>query len=197
MRRFVFNLSLLTVVFLLAGFVVFIARLPAPKPAQDMPQAGAIVVLTGGGGTRIRAAIQLLEEGRAHKLFISGVNGTVSANEIQKLFALDPALMKCCVSLGYQARNTLGNAGEIAVWANENQYRKIIVVTSAYHMPRALIELRGTQSGAKFYPFPVRTDNFGGVDKWRQISIEYLKYIVILGRELILDHQIDPKQKAA
>ena len=36
---------------------------------------------------------------------------------------------------------TRGNAAETAEWARAHQVRSLIVVTSAYHMPRALAEL--------------------------------------------------------
>lgn len=194
MRRLITAIIALLTLTLILGFLVFLARLPAPQDAQTMPEADAIVVLTGGGGTRIQAAAQLLKraqgqdqaQGRDQQLLISGVNDTVGRAEIQKLFHLSPALMECCVVLGYRARDTLGNAGEIAAWANANGYKSLIVVTSNYHMPRALIELRTTQPDITFLPFPVRANNFAGPDKWRRIGVEYLKYVVILGREMLL-----------
>ncbi len=181
MRNLIRLLAVLAFAMLL-GFAAFLITLPDSTPAATMPRADAIVVLTGGGGSRISAAAELLARGHGQRLLISGVNGTVRPREIQRLFHLDPAVMACCIDLDYRARNTLGNAGEIAAWAQAHQYRRLIVVTSAYHMPRALAELRAAIPGAELVPFAVAPAHRGW-EKWRRIFVEYLKYTAILGRD--------------
>jgi uncharacterized SAM-binding protein YcdF (DUF218 family) len=187
MQRFIVKLLLFLGIALLVGFGVFLVQLPGPRAAQTMPQADAIVVLTGGGGTRIRAAAALLSKRRGQRLLISGVHSTVQRNDIQDLFHLTPKAMQCCVDLGYRARDTLGNADEISAWAQAHRYTHLIVVTSTYHMPRALIELRARLPEAKFTPFPVRASNHKGIGKWRRVFVEYLKYVVILAREALIN----------
>jgi len=181
--RFLIRLLVFLVLALLAGFVVFLARLPGPGALSAMPRSDAIVVLTGGGGSRISAAAALLAQGRGQRLLISGVNDTVRPADIQGLFHLDAATMRCCVDLDYRARNTLGNAGEIAAWALAHQYRDLIVVTSTYHMPRALTELHAAMPGAELTPFAVRPPPHRGWANGRRIFVEYLKYIAIWGRD--------------
>ncbi len=186
MRRLLFPILALVALALLLGFVAFALSLPKVRTASAMETADAIVVLTGGGGTRIRAAADLLDKKRGKRLLISGVHSTVQRGDIQYLFHLTPKAMQCCVDLGYRARDTLGNADEIAAWAHTHQYRHLIVVTSTYHMPRALIELRASLPDALLVPFPVKDDRHKGLGTLRRMVVEYLKYVVIMGREAIL-----------
>ena len=61
---------------------------------------------------------------------------------LAKMLPVSRDLFDCCVDLGYQALDTAGNARETRDWAREhNITRSLIVVTSNYHMPRALAEL--------------------------------------------------------
>jgi len=168
------------------GFAAFLIGLPKVQTVQDMPKADAIVVLTGGGGTRIRAAATLLAKERGERLLISGVHSAVQRRDIQDLFHLTPKAMQCCVDLGYRAQDTLGNADEIAAWAQNHNYEQLIVVTSTYHMPRALIELRATLPAAELTPFPVKGGRHKGMESLRRMVVEYLKYVVILAREAVL-----------
>ncbi len=186
MRLLLVKILAFLLLVLLAGFVVFLVMLPKPQSAQNMASADAIVVLTGGGGLRIRAATDLLTAKRGQRLLISGVHSAVQRGDIQDLFHLAPATMQCCVDLGYQARDTLGNADEIATWANGHHYKRLIVVTSSYHMPRALIELDASMPDITLLPFSVKGSTHVGLDKWRQMVVEYLKYVVILAREMVL-----------
>ncbi len=184
-RLILYSLSFLLLA-LLIGFIIFLVGLPKTRTIETMPQADAIVVLTGGGGTRIRAATALLAQERGQRLLISGVHNTVQRDDIKNLFHLDEQTMRCCVDLGYQARDTLGNADEIAKWAQAHDYQHLIVVTSAWHMPRALIELSASLPDTRLVPFPVKASNHTGMEKWRRILVEYLKHVVILGREGLL-----------
>lgn len=186
MRRLLLKSLGFTVLALCLGFVVFLVSLPKVQTAQNMQKANAIVVLTGGGGTRIRAAATLLAKGRGERLLISGVHSAVQRLDIQNLSHLTAKAMQCCVDLGYRAQDTLGNADEIAAWAQSHHYQHLIVVTSTYHMPRALIELRASLPEADLTPFPVKDERHKGLENLRRMVVEYLKYVVILGREAVL-----------
>ena len=183
MWRFAFRVVLLFAFILGAGFVVFLFSLPGVRPVQAMSRADAIVVLTGGGGSRIRAAADLLAGQHGRRLLISGVNRTVRPAAIQSLFHLDAQTMQCCVDLDYRARNTLGNADEIAAWARAHGFSRLIVVTSTYHMPRTLIELRAALPEASLLPFAVRPPARRGARNWRLVWVEYIKYALIFSRQ--------------
>ncbi len=73
------------------------------------------------------------------------------------------------------------------------------MVTADYHMPRAVLELRGSMPEGRFEPYPVATDEIDARHWWRKASsarrmvLEYCKYLVILTREAILG--LGPKER--
>ncbi len=80
----------------------------------------------------------LLEDGKAKRMLISGVSRHVTRSELQTITGASKPVYDCCVDLGFQATNTLGNAprdgrlGEVA-----RATARLILVTADYHMPRA------------------------------------------------------------
>ena len=144
--------------------------------------ADGIVVLTGSP-LRIDDAVELLAAGRSQRLLISGVNPSTTTAELargrpeyQKWFA-------CCVDLGHEAVNTRGNAAETARWAKRRGVRSLIVVTAAWHMPRALLELGRELGDVELVPYPVVTDRMREEPWWssvqtaRLLFLEYVKYL--------------------
>ena len=176
------------------GLVLFADRVVDSTPAAEPDQpADAVVVLTGASDARLREGMRLLELRKGNRMLISGVNPEVKRSELLKLTEGSKRLYDCCVDLGFQAENTVGNAREIADWARGHDFYNLIVVTSDYHMPRALLELKADMPNAKLTSFPVATPEFDTRKWWqspkgsRLMVIEYCKYIVILGRDMILD----------
>ncbi len=178
----------------LAGLLVFADRVidstPATEPADS---ADAIVVLTGASDLRLKEGMRLLERRKGQRLFISGVNPEVTRAQLRDVTEGSKKLYDCCVDLGFQAENTVGNAREIADWARGHDFYNLIVVTSDYHMPRALLELKADMPDATFVAYPVATPDLDTRKWWkspkgtRVLVVEYCKYIVILGRDMILD----------
>jgi uncharacterized SAM-binding protein YcdF (DUF218 family) len=165
-----------------AGFWWFIWSVPTHEVALDR-DADGIVVLTGGS-SRIADAMQLLSAGRGKRLLITGVHHTTSTAAISRLIPDYRALVRCCVDLDYSAVNTEGNAIETKRWAQRRGVRSLIVVTSNYHMPRAMAELARQLPDVVLIEFPVvsdkvRTDRWWSPDTARLLLSEYLKYIVV------------------
>ena len=52
--------------------------------------------------------------------------------------------MKCCVTLGFLAVDTRSNAGEVAQWMKDKGFTSARLVTTDWHMARALSELEDT-----------------------------------------------------
>lgn len=123
----------------------------------DVSEAEAVVVLTGGSGLRIAAAMDLLASGVGERLLISGVNPEVTVDEMAARAGGDPELYACCVDLGYQATTTLENADEVAAWASAHGYVRLVLVTSDYHMFRARLVLSEASEEIAFVPYPVTT----------------------------------------
>ena len=137
------------------GFLWFVWRVPAEEVALDR-NADGIVVLTGGA-SRIADAIELLAAGRGQRLLISGVNRATNSGEISRLNPEFERWVRCCVDFD-RSLNTLGNAIETRRWAESRGFRSLIVVTSNYHMPRALAEIAHQLPDVALVPFPVVTD---------------------------------------
>jgi hypothetical protein len=94
---------------LLVGFVDFAEDVADAEPPAD-PRAEGIVVLTGGTA-RIDGALQLLAEGRANRLLISGVNPAVTRQALASTVSDGLRwVLDCCVDLDHQAQDTIGNA---------------------------------------------------------------------------------------
>ena len=175
------------------GLLAFAARVDRMTPADDPAPADAIVALTGGSGERISAGVRLLEDGRARRLLISGVGQHVTRGELQTIVGAAKPLFDCCVDLGFQAANTLGNARETANWARSHGFRTLILVTADYHMPRARLELRAALPEATIEPYPVATNELKAGEWWKtglgaqRMILEYCKYLAVLARETLLD----------
>ncbi len=169
-------------------------------PADDPAPADGIVALTGGSGERIIAGVRLLEDGQAKRLLISGVGPHVTRSQLQTLVGAAKPVFDCCVDLGFQAANTLGNARETAVWARSHGFRTLILVTADFHMPRARLELRAALPEATIEPYPVVTSELKAGDWWKtgtgaqRMILEYCKYLAVLARETLLD--LGPKPPA-
>ena len=164
------------------GFVWFVYHVPAEEIAIHS-NADGIVVLTGGA-SRISDAIELLAAGRGKRLLISGVHRTTTTAEIARINPRYEGLVACCVDLDYSAVNTVGNAIETRRWARARGFTSLIVVTSAYHMPRTMAELEKQMPDVALVPFPVVTEKLRNEPWWasgptaRLILSEYAKFVV-------------------
>lgn len=177
-------------VLLAGGFVVFASSVTRQlnNPAGS---ADAIVVLTGGP-TRIAEGAKLLRLGRGKRLLISGVNPQTGKASLMKISGLDLASFDCCVDLGYQALDTIGNADETRKWAEAHGYTRLLVVTSNYHMPRSLMELLRAMPNAKFIPHAVPHRKKASKTPWwkqpgltRELAREYLKFLPAAARLVV------------
>jgi uncharacterized SAM-binding protein YcdF (DUF218 family) len=183
--RLIFDLVMLAVVMLVIGFFIFTGSI---ERSQLEPRtADGIAVLTGGAA-RIDKAMKLLTQQKAKRLLITGVNRTTSTEELKQLASQGDQLFSCCVDIDKEARNTIDNATETSQWVARNHYTSVIVVTSNYHMPRALAELGRVMPGVTLIPYSV-VDNNVHLDRWwtfpgttRLLISEYLKYLPALAR---------------
>ena len=121
----------------LAGFALF--WLTLGKPLDSATKTDGVVVLTGAPG-RIDRGLVVLREKSAKRMLVSGVDRDVRPHELAIQYK-EQKLFRCCVDLGWQAVDTRSNAEETAEWVRDHKYKKIRLVTSDWHMPRARLEL--------------------------------------------------------
>lgn len=130
-------------------------------------------------------------------MLISGVNPTTTREDIRTNNAADnPAngeLFKCCIDIDRIARTTVGNARETAQWVHSNEFSSMIVVTSSYHMPRAMLEFRRFLNKTTLVAYPVVSDPESLGHWWQDLSTfrllasEYFKYAAAIARVHIVE----------
>jgi uncharacterized SAM-binding protein YcdF (DUF218 family) len=168
------------------GFVMF-ATYVTRDPVSGWDKADGIVVLTGTDD-RIQAGARLLNDGRAKRLLISGVNRQTTASDIQRIAKLERNALACCVDLGYEALDTFGNADEAKAWAVKHNFTRLIIVTSSYHMPRSMAELSIAMPERTLLAYPVLPRNFPDSGWWlhgqttKLLLKEYLKFLPVAAR---------------
>jgi uncharacterized SAM-binding protein YcdF (DUF218 family) len=164
----------------ITGFGWFLylgARDIAPPPHAD-----AIVVLTGGP-ERVDVALRLLSTGAADRLLVSGAGEKTDVSDLAHLSGMDPAPLEQQITVGHAARTTRGNALETASWARAEKVRTLLVVTTWFHMPRALVEMRRAMPAQRLLPYPVgqlRTEELIQAAPLRRLIGEYHKYLAAL-----------------
>lgn len=169
-----------------AGFLAFWQRshgqalMPPSRPSGD-----GIVVLTGGP-ERIATGIRLLLENAGQRLLITGVHPQTTARQIRRITGSERDLFQCCIDLDKQAADTRGNAAETQRWATEHGFRKLVIVTSDYHMLRTLKEFSRVMPAVELVAYPVQGSD--GRAPWSSVASgrlwfsEYVKYLLALVR---------------
>jgi uncharacterized SAM-binding protein YcdF (DUF218 family) len=191
-RRLVRRLLLLCAAIVIAwsaGLAWFAEDMPA-EPALRAETTDAIVVLTGGSA-RLRAGLDLLAQGHGRKLFVSGVYRGVEVAELLRVARARPDAVDCCIVLGHTAADTRGNALETRDWMEREGFASLTVVTSTYHMRRALLEFRRAMPQARLVPYAVLPDSWQRAAWWQRpeslmlVVHEFNKYLLALARPLL------------
>jgi uncharacterized SAM-binding protein YcdF (DUF218 family) len=177
-----------------AGLLWFASTIPRTVP-DAATRTDAIVALTGGAD-RIETGIQLLSQGLADRLFISGAGEQVRTSDLLgRSTPISPELA-ASITIGKAAVDTPGNAIETAAWVRGQNMRSIRLVTAAYHMPRSLLEFHEAMPEVEIVPhavFPAHVKE----DWWRWpgtaslIAREYTKFLLTWARQ-----SIDPRLAA-
>ncbi len=127
-------------------------------PADEVPQAQAIVLLGGGtrphlpprpmsemneAGDRIGYAAKLYKEAKAPFIVVSGgfidfFGSTVPEADAMKELLMALGVPEEDIVLESQSRNTYENALYVREIANEQGFNQILLVTSGMHMPRSV-----------------------------------------------------------
>lgn len=162
-------LVFVTLVLWIGGYSLFLVNISAHTLAQPNTKTDAIIVLTGGNN-RIQTGLSLFSSGLSGHLFITGVHDAVKKKDITKIST-------CCIILGHKARTTLENASEAKEWIAAQNIKTIRLVTSAYHMDRALLEFRHAIPDIEIIAHPVHDDRdtLQDINFWKITFSEYNK----------------------
>ena len=185
----------LVLVVVAGGFVAFLSQLRDTEAVPDR-KADGIVVLTGGA-SRLSDGMELLAAGYGKRLLISGVHPSSAASDISRSLPEGQSYFNCCVDLDRSAVNTRSNAAETRRWAHERGFKSLIVVTSNYHMPRAIVELSHAMPDIALIPFAVVREKwreepwYEGGPTLRLVLSEYVKYVAAELRVHLADLGVD------
>ena len=108
---------------------------PPPRPAD------AIFVLSGGEG-RIQEGYRAWSSGAARELYILGAGRTVPVTRIVPEVSRIPAGALSRIHVEGWSENTLENAFSAKSAVGQGKYSSVILVTSDYHVPRAVLAFR-------------------------------------------------------
>lgn len=170
----------------LAGDILY--EFPANESLEVLHK-DALIVCLGGGKGRIEAAFSLYASGVGKKLLIIGVGkrSTVTAllkNHAPELHISPDRINSVIVET--ESKNTIENAVALSqLLKQHSDGKKIILVTSGYHMRRAkfIIE-RIVSGGLEIIPFNPPNEIIEQQNWWHswvgiQVTmIEFVKYIV-------------------
>ena len=153
-------------------------------------ESSNIVILTGGTN-RIKDGLKIIEGFRKenknnYKILVSGTGTGFTKNSLKKKLGpnFNPKLIQCCIDLDSVSKNTFTNASETFKWAKKNDIKEFILITSNYHMPRAILEFENIMPNLKIYTYTITPDRHE-IENWLSsyqtfglVFTEYCKYIV-------------------
>jgi len=186
MRGFLKLIFIITITFggIWVGGLVWFQSQIAKEPTTMNVKTDAIVVLTGGSD-RLREGLKLLNKKYGKTLFISGAGKGVRVGHIFSNVGMKmKRQLSNRVEIGYAAGDTKGNASEVVSWMLKKKYRSLRLVTSNYHMARAMLAFKAIMPGIQIIQHPVISKNVKLNNWWKYpgsrdlIIDEYNKYLV-------------------
>ena len=166
-------------------------KLSAPPEAAD-----AIVVFAGGVGEsgqagggyqeRVKQAIDLYKAGYARFLVLSsGYVYSFREAEVMRALATDNGVPASAIVLELRATSTYQNVVFVDEILRDHHWQKILLVSSPYHMRRAMLAWRKAAPEIAVTPTPPPRSQFYAHDS-RGASVEQVRailyeYVAILG----------------
>ena len=178
MRKLALYISLLLILFLILGFVIFFSKINYNQVSFNY-QTDGIAVLTGGKG-RINLGLELFNKNNNLKLIISGVDKKVS----DKSIIPSNLKNKSSITIDKVSESTYENAKIINEWTFKHKLQNVTVITSYYHMPRSMMLIKSLTPTINFYAYPVekkiskRISLRENILYYFFITEEYIKYLL-------------------
>ena len=149
-----------------------------------------IVILTGGAN-RIKDGLKIIQDFKNskninYKILVSGTGMGFTKSSLKKKLGpnFNSQLIQCCIDLDGVSKNTLTNASETFKWTSKNDIKEFILITSNYHMPRAILEFKNVMPNLKIYTYaitPKKHDIENWLSSYQTFSLvftEYCKFII-------------------
>ena len=149
-----------------------------------------LVVLTGGTN-RIKQTLNLFIEqsSKNYNLLISGAGKGFNKKIVSSLLPetdLYKNKLHCCIYIENKSKDTMSNALETYRWITKNNFKSITLITSDYHMQRALIEFKKILINIKIIPFVLKNNNQSLTKKIKNYFFEYLKFTITRLRIILI-----------
>jgi len=160
------RLFIIALVIWATGFLGYVSMIPE-KRTNDKRITDGIVVLTGGK-YRISEGVRLIRNKRSPRMLVSGIGGKTNISALLISAGVSPQetqRLQSMIDIDYQSRSTSDNADQTTDWVKKHNIKTLRVVTSNYHMPRALREMRQHLPEADIIPHPVFSESFH-VERW-------------------------------
>ena len=111
--------------------------------SDKLEKVDAIAVFSGDSGARTERAVELLKDGYADYLILSGgkVYDNVTMAELMKKHAIKLGVDESKILIDNEASTTNENAEFTTSIIEENNFRSVIVVTSDYHTRRSKLAM--------------------------------------------------------
>ena len=111
--------------------------------SDKLEKADAIAVFSGDSGARTERAVELLKDGYADYLILSGgkVYDDVTMAELMKKHAIKLGVDESKILIDDEASTTNENAEFTTNIIEENNFKSVIVVTSDYHTRRSKLAM--------------------------------------------------------
>jgi len=149
-----------------------------------------IVILTGGAN-RIKDGLKIIQDFKNskninYKILVSGTGMGFTKSSLKKKLGpnFNSQLIQCCIDLDGVSKNTLTNASETFKWTSKNDIKEFILITSNYHMPRAILEFKNVMPNLKIYTYAITPKNHD-IENWLSsyqtfslVFTEYCKFII-------------------
>jgi len=183
------------VAYLLLFYTPIVWFLAEPLLVVDHPlPADAIVAFAGGVGEsgkagggyqeRVKQAIELYRQGQAPRLiFSSGYTFAFREADVMRELAVSHGVPASAIILETKAANTYENVDFVREILDRQNWRSILLVSSPYHMRRALLTWRKVAPEITVIPIPVPQSQFyshgygASLEQIRGILHEYLAII--------------------
>ncbi|MDA9649166.1 YdcF family protein [Alphaproteobacteria bacterium] len=184
-----FIILILFISYFFVGLFNFQQKILSLKKNKNIVNSN-IVILTGGSN-RIKEGLKVVNNINKltktdFKILISGTGKGFTKASLKKILTtdFDLNLVECCIELESISKDTYSNATETYKWTKKNGINNIILITSNYHMPRAILEFRNRMPNQQIFTYPINPKNHD-IKKWLNSShtfsllfFEYSKLLI-------------------